>query len=416
MKWTRRLLVGLALVGCFALDLPAQLPPPIATPPLPPPDTDPGGNALWPPLVLPTEQGLTKRLEAARDYIKVKDYGLALRQVQFVLDAPEDVLIKPKPEMGKPAPTSWVSLRRQAEAVLDELTPQGRDTYRTLYEPPARVMLDKARLATDPQMLAEIVRRFRYTPSGETALTLLAGYHLDRGQAHQAAHRYADLLRLIPADKLPVGTLVRAATAFRATGNTPAGDRAWQAVTARANGGKVKLGGREFALAELDKGLGKIAPPTARADARLFRGDEQRNGSFAARPPLLEAFAVVEAWGETLGRDLLQRARKASPKALPGQHMIAAGNKVLFRGAQGIVALDGVTGQQLWTAPLELGLDGLLRDPARKQQFLRWNGFYKDTLQGLLYENTLTGTISTDGQHVYAIDDTPLPVPPQAPL
>lgn len=407
MLWTRCLLGCLVLLVGVSL---AQLPPEKQPPN--PPDTDPNGNGLWSPLVLPTEPALGKRLEAARDYLRVKDYPLALKQVQFVLDTPEDVLVKPPAEMGKPAPTSWQSLRRQAEGILDEISPQGRDTYRNVYEPQARAMLDKARQATDPQLLAEIVRRYRYTPSGETALTLLAGYHLDRGQAHPAAHRYGELLRLIPADRQPVGTLVRAVAAFRAVGNTPAADRAWQALTARAGSGKVKLGTRDFTLAELDKGLGKISAPVARADARLFRGDEQRNGSYAAKPPLLEPFVQVDAWGEKLGRDLLQRARKASPKALPGRHMIATGNKVLFRGAQGIVALDGVTGQQQWTAPLELGLDGLLRDPARKQQFLRWTGYYKDTLQGLLYENTLTGTLSTDGQRVYAIDDTALPVPP----
>src|SRR5207244_3349735 len=108
------------------------------------------------------------------------------------------------------------------------------------------------------QMLAEIVRRFRYTPSGETALSLLAGYYLDRGQAQQAARRYADLLRLTPADKQSIGTLVRAAAAFRGAGDAASADKVWQALQARASGGKVRLGGRDVALADLDKGLGKL--------------------------------------------------------------------------------------------------------------------------------------------------------------
>jgi outer membrane protein assembly factor BamB len=413
MKWTRRLLAAFLLIPTLSLAAWAQLPPmpiPPRVPPDSPADPDTGGN--WPALVLPTEQGLTKRLEAARDYIHVKDYAKGLGQVQWVLDAPEDVLIKGKGDMGPNA--SYQSVRRQAESILEELTPQGRDTYRTLYDPPAKTMLEKARLTTDPQLLAEIVRRYKFTPSGETALSLLAGYYLDRGQYQQAAHRYANLLRLQPADRQPLGLLVRAATAFRATPgslNKTAADAVAQALSGRASGGKIKLGGREFALAELEKNVG-MGGNTVRFDARVFRGDDHRNGNFTARPPLLEPFVQVDAWTEPVARDLLTRARAASPKALPGRHLIASGNKILYRGAQGIVALDSVTGQQLWNAPLELGLEGLLRDAARKQQFLRWNGYYRDTLTGLLYENTLTGTLSTDGQNVYAVDDIALPVPP----
>jgi outer membrane protein assembly factor BamB len=415
-RWLGCLVLLPALTFAALAQVPAQpFPPPPQVPPRGdpvPPDVDMSGNVFWPVLVLPTEDGLTKRLEAARDYIRVKDYPLGLRQVQWVLDAPEDVLIKPKGEVGRPDPSSWQSVRRQAEGILEELTPQGRDTYRTLYEPQARTMLDKARQATDPQMLAEIVRRYRHTPSGETALNLLAGYHLDRGQSHQAARRYAELFRLHPADKQTIGTLVRATAAFRGAGDAASADKAWQALQARASSGKIKLGGRDVTLAELDRGLGKLPGATVRFDARVFRGDEKRNGVFSARPPLLEPFVTVDTCSEQLGRDLLSKARSNSPRALPGRHMVAAGNKVLFRSASGIVALDGVTGQQVWTAPMELTLEGLLRDPARKQQILRWNTYYKDALQGLLYENTLTGTLSTDGQNVYAVDDTALPVPP----
>jgi len=409
MMWARFLLVcPVVLLGVTLASLGQPVPPPVPIdgPPIP---ENPDGVPYWPVLVLPTEQGLTKRLEAARDYLKVKDYPLAVRQVQFVLDTPEDLLVKPKAGKG-----NWESIRRLAEQVLEEASPQARDAYRTIYDPQAKELLSKAQRQVDPQILADLVRRFRYTPSGEQALTLLAGYHLDRGQAPQAARCYAELLRVTPADKQPTGTLVRATAAFRAAGPAPLADAAWKALQARARNDVVKLGQRDFRLADLDKSLGKDALATARAgfDTRLYRGDERRNRAYAAQPPLLEAFATAETTTIPQGHDLLAKARKNSPKALPGAHPLAVGNRVLYRTSLGIAALHTTTGKQVWHAPMDLTLEGLLRDPARKQQILRWNGYYKEGLQGVLFENSLTGTFSTDGQHVFAVEDCALPVPP----
>lgn len=398
MRWTRRLLVCLFLVPGLTLASLAQVP-----------SETPTGEPLWPVLVLPTEQGQAKRLEAARDYLRVRDYPLALRQVQYLLDAPEDSLLRPRD--GK---ESWRGVRAQAEQILEELDPQARDTYRTLYEPQARDLLQKARQKSDPQLLADIVRRLRFTPSGEEAQALLAGYYLDRGQDSAAARGYQALLRVTPAERQSVPVLLRATTAFRAAGLTPAAEQTWQALQRRAVGGKIDLGRRAFALADLEPSLGRItSADQTTAEARLYRGNPARNAGYASGPPLLEPFAQVETTSLKQTNDLFRQARASRPNGQPEGHPVAVGNRVIYRTALGVAALDLISGQKVWETPLEFTTEGLLRDPARKQQLLYWvNRYYRTGPLHLLIENSVNGTLTTDGQRVFAVDGLALPAPP----
>jgi outer membrane protein assembly factor BamB/tetratricopeptide (TPR) repeat protein len=377
-----------------------------------PPDERPDPPVLAEPLVLPTDPVAKQKIEAARDYVKAKDWPQAARLLQGLLDGRQDSFVRWETEPGKPPP-AWTSVRSEAERILAALPPNGRDGYRVLYDESAQTMLRQALDRSDIRGLSEVVRRYRFTRPGATALGLLGGWYLDRGQADYAAACYERLLSDIEPKDLATATLYRAYIAFQASGRTVAADRVIETLAPRAGTQGLKLGSRVVAIANLPREVPRLTGLAAPGDLPVYRGTPQRVVVAAPSAPLLEPLFRVDTAGPD-ARARLDQALKAPDAALgmPGFFPIVSGGRLVYRSHAGIHALDPRTGQELWKAPLELSLEGLLGEANRRQQFNRWFGLYQG-MQGLLYENTLCGTISSDGRLVFAIDDLPLPVHPQ---
>src|SRR5262249_25072591 len=73
--------------------------------------------------------------------------------------------------------------------------------------------------------------------------------------------------------------------------------------------------------------------------------------------------------------------------------------------------LDLSTGRPLWHVPTPLGLDSLLSKPATKVTLEYWLPQHPDARE-LIRQNCALGTLSSDGNRVYAVEDLALPPPP----
>jgi outer membrane protein assembly factor BamB len=364
---------------------------------------------------LPLDRTARQKLEGAADYINEKSWKEAARLLQAVLDMKEDSFVLLPAEPGKNQPERWVSTRAEAERVLANLPPAGREFYAVQHEPTALRMLKEAKVANDPRLYTEIVRRFLYTPSGAEALETLGAYYLDRGQADLAALAFQRRLERIGPEKVPSLTLFQAVLAFRAAHDTAREQDAWNALGKQLDRGRLKIGGRAYTLEQLREQAPQwSALPSLAGEPALYRGDAARASRGSGETPYLDAKRRIQLVDLEAGRAWLkQAADKAPPNAvpLPGGAPIAFGDKLFYRSHTGVHAYNVRAGKELWHAPSPLALESALRDSGKKVQMAEWFNLYRSA-RNVLLENTVTGTLSSDGRRVYAVEDVPLPPHP----
>jgi outer membrane protein assembly factor BamB len=388
-----------------------DVPPPVPVPPDPPSPAAPKGDAFS----LPLDRSARQKLEGAEDYIGEKSWKEAVRLLQAVLDMKEDSFLLLPADPGKNLPERWASTRAEAERVLATLPAAGREFYAVLHEPTALRMLKEARAGNDPQLFIEIVRRFLYTPSGAEALESLGTYYLDRGQADLAALAFQRRLERSGPEKVPPVALFHAVLAFRAAGDKAREQDAWNALGKQLDRGGLKIGGRAYTLDQLREQLPRwSALPSLAGESPLYRGNAARSGRAGGDTPYLEAKRRIPLTELEAGRAWLKQAADKAPAnavPLPGAAPIAFGDKLVYRSHAGVHAYDVRAGKELWHAPSPLALDAVLRDSGKKVQMADWFNGYRSA-RNVLLENTVTGTLSSDGKRVYAVEDVPLPPHP----
>jgi outer membrane protein assembly factor BamB len=365
---------------------------------------------------LPIDRLARRKIEAAEDYVTAKKWPEVIRIVQPLLDSNEDVLL-PDPRQKDEATkgTRWVSLRSEADRLLGNLPAEGRDYYQNEHGPRAASLLKTARDTGDERLLAEIVQRYAHTKAGAEALDLLATGHLDRGRPNEAAACYQWLLRQ-PISKHEDRVLLRAWLAFHLSGNATQADQVWKRLAAQAPKG-VQVAGKVVDLDHLRREGQRVAFAGGnRVDWALFRGDAQRTGLGQGTMPLLQARwranlaggVASQAWFEEW-----QPFEGLLSGTMPAYHPLAIGDRIVCRGHDGVHAFDLSTGQSLWNAASPLSLDAILSDHTfnKTVSFKEWMRLHANGRE-LILQNSVLGTLSSDGNRVYAVEDLPLPPPP----
>jgi outer membrane protein assembly factor BamB len=367
-----------------------------------PPATNPDPDKNADVLNLPTDRQAKKKVEAAADYIKIQSWADAVRLLQSLLDAPEDVFIpiRTKDKDGKPD-THWVSARSEATRLLGSLPPAGLEFYQLQYGATARLRLDEARAKHDLQLLDEVARRYFYTQAGADAVIQLASYHLDRGRPGTAAFYFERLLQRPGNDKLEPLTLFKAAVAFQQSGDRANADLAWKRLGARLGNNGLRLGDRTLALEPLRREVEKLpAGGTGSRDWTVFRGDPRRSVQGLGGTPYLEPRWRVWTLGDPREQpppekeavrgwiNLAVRCQEDSLQpALPAFFPVVAGGKVVFRSYAGIEAVDLKTGIPAWRTThvdahgkveydLSLSLEACMHDRGKKVQVENWLRMY----------------------------------------
>jgi outer membrane protein assembly factor BamB/tetratricopeptide (TPR) repeat protein len=371
-------------------------------------------------MTLPDDARPRRKLDAARDYVKAQDWNEAVSVLQDLIEGKEDQFLPAgAPAAGGKSGSVSNSVRGEALRLLSALPPKGLETYKAVHGPRARALLKEAIDSDDLHVLVQVVQRYPHTDAGAEAAERLGSYHLDRGNRDLAGRCFVALLDRPSADRLPPATLYKAAIACRLANDKAHAEQAWKALAARAPDG-LTIGGRLCELDRLRAGLDHLpALAPAGGDWRVYRGDAARNSAGDGDLPLLTASWSVPTplarRRASLVDDVVTSlpTDRAGRPTLPGHYPVAVPGRIVYRGHDGLHAVDPVSGRESWKAELPLGLDDLAANSGKSVVVRSWfQSTYGDAYY-LPVENAALGRLSTDCRHVYAIEELALPPPPE---
>lgn len=402
--------------------------------------TDLGGITLTPDEAL--QKSLQDKIQRAKDNMdpKVENWQEAVDALQNLLDRVDDVNIVIEREVDGKTTKSLASVRTEAERLVANLPPKGMDFYKVTYGPEAD--RDFKSGSDDPVVLTKLVRRFLYTDAGAQAAERLASYHLDRGRYGQAAGYFKRLFERQGPDKLSVETLFKSALAFHHAGETfkTSLDKAWEQIEGKTS--EITLGGKAHAVADLREWLGQrktIAMRRERGDWLMVGGGYTRADQGDGTTAFLEARWKVDLFREQTTKGHIDKAleylRQVKQPELHSFSPLAVtvrredGGKVplvVFKSHWGVHAHvvrdlkvgdeEYKAGELYWEAPSQWSVDKMVRSAQHVSALSSWLNLYVNPPSRLrpsvLFENSVTGSLSSDNTRVYLVEDFQVPPAP----
>ncbi len=363
---------------------------------------------------LPADRRTLQDLSKSRELLEQGRYGEAVRYLGAILDAPEDYFFQP----DKKAPIHR-SLKAEAQRLIGQLPPAGREYYELQYGARARKMLESAVRAGDVARLAEVSRRFFHTQSGYQAAFLLGMDHFEHGRPLAAA---LTLQRLRDAqgenDRFEPALSLATATCWLQVGMADKARAILVALRRQHPAIAIEIGGRSVPIFSKDSectgwlaalvGPGNDHPPRQPDRWLMFRGDPARNAATAGSAPLLNLRWRVSSTDDPAVEGSLEQLSKCyqgmGTPIMSGLHPLAVNGVVLMRTARNLLAVDFHTGKRLWEVPAEEGREsggeGAADDPLASSSPVVTNVLCQRMLDNMTY-----GTLSSDGRYVYSIED-----------
>jgi outer membrane protein assembly factor BamB/tetratricopeptide (TPR) repeat protein len=380
-------------------------------------------------ITLPKDPALGNKILAVPDYIRNEDWQTAVKALQEVIELDKDVFV----QVSRAGPDGqqakvWTSVKSEAARIIKDLPPAGKEYYGNTCGPLAAALLRQYKESSDVDLLKQIYRRYLYTESGAEATDLLATYMLDRGDFTMAAMCYERLIGRDGPDKVDPLTLFKAAYAFHQAGDSVNEDKTWTDLNRRTR--EIKVGGELRSVADLRtyvSALTKGENTQNLANWPMFGGNLARNGrgegDTAFMEPKWPKIATVEP--ATIRDRLAQAERRmmdTNQPVLPAFFPVTAiaNTKtgpvpiVVCRTHYGLYAFDVRTGERKWRTPSDGSIERLLAQNQFVTNVTSWIDFYTNAGRpNILFENSTIGTLSTDGNLVFSIDDLAVPPPPQ---
>jgi outer membrane protein assembly factor BamB len=436
--------------------LPVPAPPGVVAPALAPPAGQPSGN-MDPDGFLKNgihlvkdEKGRGKQIEAAIDYINDENWATAVERLQKLLEIDEDVFVRLKRKNAEGNEVYvWVSAKQEADRLISTLPQSGMDFYKATYGAKAADLLKKAKKNGDPGLLGDIMKRYAHTDAGAEAIKLLGDYKFDRGEYMPALLCYSKLINRQGAEKTPIPLLAKAAWAAHlappsssdkntvTAANVFSEKELWKMLRGRTR--EVQFGEQAIPVQELQEYVAKLDRSRLEqnvTDSLIYRATPSRSNQLTGGP----AFMTRE-WGISLlfetgssstsslsaARDRIRQAKEALKKQ--NQPIIPAfspitlsvldskGEKkplLIYKNYFGVFALDLRNGALSWHSRSNWSLQRMLEKEGSKQNVLAdWLNTYQSHHPQIVFENSTVGTLSTDGQFVYVVEDFAIPPTPQ---
>jgi outer membrane protein assembly factor BamB/tetratricopeptide (TPR) repeat protein len=369
---------------------------------------------------LPADRRTLQKLSDAQSLVDKGRFSEAVRGLGEILESPEDFFFQP----DKSVPHHG-SLKAEAQRLLGAMPPMGREFYELQYGAQARQMLDEALEAGDIAAVAEVSRRFFHTRSGYRATYLLGLNHFDHSRPLAGAltlERLRDAGR--QADELEPGLSLTLASCWLQAGLAGKAEEALVSLRRRYPTLRVAVAGRDLSLFNDDasalrwlEGLIGAYAATGRKESEqwlMFRGDAARNARAAAGLPLLNLRwrvpTTTDPLAEAAVAQFRQRAAEEAALTIPALHPLAVSDVLLMRTTNKLLAVDFSSGKRLWETPTEdaaeLAPNAVMADVQTRQ------GLLVAGLGQRMSSDMTYGTLSSDGQCVFAIEDLDLSVGP----
>jgi outer membrane protein assembly factor BamB len=383
---------------------------------------------------LPKDEGGKKKqsILAIYDYIREEKWEIAIPNVQKLVDLPDDVYVQ-LPRKGADGKESlvWTSVRTEANRIIANLPPKGQEFYRLAFDNDASNMLKQAKESGDLDKLSMVMSRYLFTEAGGEAANLLGTYHLDRGGFVISSLCFKRLLNRYTQEgrddlsKLSSLTLFKSAFAFHQSGDTVNEDRVWKELNTR--GREIKLGQESKPLGELHDyvtSLTRNLLELSQNDWPMIGGNPSRTAKGEGDTPFME-----KIWGNETVRTEETRQWLAQAAGLMQQRhqpmlsgffpvtatVMKDGKKLpllVYRSHWGIHAVHMQTGKTQWEAASHWSMDRMVRDPNKHPAVSAWVNWYIQQRPSILLENSTVGTLSTDSNFAYMVEDLAVPPPP----
>lgn len=372
------------------------------------------------------DRATEQRLKRARDLLDEQRYSEAVQALGSIVEAPEDYFYQPEQNSSVHR-----SLKAEAQRLIGSMPAAGRQAYELQFGARARQMLEAALAERDIGGITEVSRRFFHTEAGYRAAYLLGMHHLDQSRPLAAALCFERLLA-VPGAAAPwePSLSVALAACWQRVGQPEAAQSALVELKSKLPAARLILGGKETALfdrtddalAWLDKQAAapRDRAPTADEAWTMYRGNPSRTSASQGGIPLLEPSWWVSTTEdphlERLFGQLSQTYRESNFVAMPALHPLVVNDLVLMRTATTLLAIDFRTGKRMWDVPIDdaiaesLDIGGAVVQQPNASQVIAG-------LDQRLWDDATYGTLSSDGDYVFSVEDlsvSALPVLPHA--
>ena len=364
-------------------------------------------------VILPFDRNLSRGMHLARQRIAAGEYTQAIRFLDEILSQEQDSFIKIS-ESGEHA-----GLKELARRLLRDLPAEGKQTYETTFSPTARRELQNAIANGDFNQIRQIVGRFFYTPAGYEATFLLAQYESDHGQHLAASLLYKQLLDTPEAaSRLEPQLSIFAAVSFLAADDQLQAESILEGLKNKPYQ-SAQIAGTLQSLKNIDQDALRwitniIGEPDQTGSSNqqqwlTSRGNAARNGQVSGGLPHLHlqwksrllANAKLEGVYDELTTGRLQSAVALPVATTP----LAVGDYIITRSPHSLVAIDFRTGKLVWKAePQRFPEIDHIIDVAGPDTF-DGKANSSQAFSQRLWEDSLYGSMSSDGQRVYVLRD-----------
>ncbi len=352
-------------------------------------------------------------LAEARAMIARKQFSAAAEALQSLLDLQQPGFV---PAANNPAfgAETYLDLQREANRLLAAMPRPQLDRYEIRFGPVARREFNAARLSGEPLHMREIAVRFRNTRAGLDALRELAAYHFDRGRFYLAAtadravlaHPRSTSARQPKTVAKLIVALLRSGQLDQAANLLAVHRQRLDALSMPYAGQQVRMG--TWLAGQLARASDAAARTAETGDWRMPGGNIRRNAVTNGAMPSIQAVWQLDtsrrpADMATLIDESLSELDEYGIAQLPAMRPLRMGNIVVAKTLEQLIAIDAKTGRVLWRQPKhsDSAPDIVDTKPLLNPAF---RDIVAETYLRQIQADTLYGTISSDGERVFSIE------------
>lgn len=356
-------------------------------------------------------RNLQTQFDRAEQKFQDREFTEGALQLEKLLDHQEDYFFW-SDDQARP-----VNFRERTRQLYSQFSPRSLADYERISGPQANQLLQQARETNDLRMYELLALRFFPLQAGFEALNYLATHYMELGNFDFAA-RYWDLLlesRLQQSRLEPVH-LLKAALTYQQSQQHEKTIQILEAYGAA----KVIVSGKTLpldqALQILDTSVTGSSSPK-KADWPVSQGNAKRNQSVNASLPYLNpiwshpiGLTDKDRPLETLRNWETKQFRENLSTAVVNQP-IAVDDLIIYRDFKGVRAVNLDSGQTSWLFQSAGSLGQLIDE---LEEHTKSHSTYSQNLplEKFYNYNSIYGSLSSNGQYVFAIDYLPDTQPP----
>tara|TARA_R110002095_G_scaffold1297_3_gene6844 strand:+ start:2893 stop:7521 length:4629 start_codon:yes stop_codon:yes gene_type:complete len=355
-------------------------------------------------------RSLRNQFERAQEKFHNHEFTEGALQLEKLLDHQEDYFFWPE-DLERP-----LNFRQQTRKLFSTASPRTLADYERISGPQANWLLEQARQNNDLRTYELLALQFFPLQAGFEALNYLAAHHMEQGNFEFAA-RYWDLMlnsRIHQSRMQPVHFL-KAAVAYQQSGQYEKRSRILEArgeTVVSFRGTKSSL---TLAMQALDLPL-RNATSLQKSEWPVSQGNAQRNQSIHASLPYLNS-----RWSHPIGRtkqasplktliDWEGKRNRDNLSTAIANMPIAMGDLVIYRDFEGIRAVELESGKTSWIFQSEGSLSNLI-NLLENRTSTHTSYSQNLPLEKFYNYSSIYGSLSSNGQFVFAIDYLPDAVP-----